>query len=451
MKHFLIVLIFLLLADCSSVKEIRSVQPGDLATAWAEMTLHITKTTPANSPTFASRALGYIGVTMYESVVHGFPNYNSLAGQLNGLGELPLPEKGKEYDWNVALNAGQAAILKSIYLQTSDENKNRIDSLETFFLTAFSESTDRETLERSTKFGRTIAATIFEWSKTDGGHRGYLKNFDKTFSGKPAPGSWEPPLYGQSFSHFPLHPHWGKNRTFVKTNSGMDLTPMISYNNEKKSDYYNQFQKVLTKSATLTQEEKEAALWWGDDPGETFTPPGHSYYLATLVLKKSKPDLIKSAETYARVGIAVADAFTNCWKWKYHFYSERPSSYISKNMDARWESFWPDPPFPAFPSGHATQAGAVAEVLAVLYGEKFEFTDDAHVGRRKDELRQVEFKARSFSSFTQVAEEIANSRFYGGIHTPQDNEIGLSAGRAMGNNVNSLQWMKVQPYAATTN
>jgi hypothetical protein len=449
MKLILIPTILVILSGCSPVKEIRTAQPVDLPTAWADLTLHITKTTPANSPTFASRALGYISVTMYESVVHGFPNYNSLAGQLNDLIELPTPETGKTYDWRIALNAGQASILRNIYIQTSDRNKARIDSLETFFLTNFSESTDRQTVDRSLRFGRAVAEKIFEWSKTDGGHRGYLKNFDKTFSARTFQGSWEPPLYGQSFSHYPLHPHWGKNRTFLKVNATIDLNPMIAYNNKKSSDYYNQFETVLKKSATLTQEEKEAALWWGDDPGETFTPPGHSYYLATLVLKKTKPDLIRSAETYARVGIAVADAFINCWKWKYHFYSERPSSYISKNMDAHWESFWPDPPFPAFPSGHATQAGAVAQVLSALYGENFTFTDDAHVGRPKDEIRNVEFKARNFSSFNQVANEIANSRFYGGIHTRQDNEIGLCAGKAMGINVNSLQWLKGQPYAAS--
>ena len=29
-------------------------------------------------------------------------------------------------------------------------------------------------------------------------------------------GKWKPPLYAQSFSHYPLHPHWGDNRTFLK-------------------------------------------------------------------------------------------------------------------------------------------------------------------------------------------------------------------------------------------
>ncbi|MEQ8530626.1 MAG: phosphoesterase, partial [Imperialibacter sp.] len=101
-----------------------------MATGWAELSIYITKNTPSNSPTYASRCFGYIGLTMYESVVHGYPSYHSMAGQLNGLEALPIPDTGLEYDWLIALNAGQASIIKRIYNQTSDENKSKVDSLE---------------------------------------------------------------------------------------------------------------------------------------------------------------------------------------------------------------------------------------------------------------------------------------------------------------------------------
>ena len=68
-------------------------------------------------------------------------------------------------------------------------------------------------------------------------------------------------------------------------------------------------------------------------------------------------------------------------EWKYHFFSERANTYIPKFIDAEWESFWPDPPFPAFPSGHAIQAAAAATVLEDTFGEQFVFTDRAHEGR----------------------------------------------------------------------
>ena len=415
----------------------------EVATAWADMTNYITRTTPANSPTFASRCFGYIGLTMYESVVNGYPAYRSVASQLNGLGNLPLPEKGVVYNWPMALNAGQAEIIRNIYIQTSDENKIRIDSLENYFTDQFKNKiTDEAITNRSVLYGKKIAQLIFEWSKTDGGHRGYLSNFDKKLVFENKPGCWQPPLYAQSFSHFPLHPHWGNNRTFLAVDSAIPAPAFIPFDTLPGSAYYNQFMQVYKKEKALTQEEKEAAIWWSDDPDVTFTPPGHSYYLATIVISKTKPSLIKCAETYARLGMAVADAFRNCWKWKYQFFTERANTYVTQHIDQQWESFWPDPPFPAFPSGHAIQAAAAATVLTNLYGENFTFTDSSHVGRPRDEIRNAEFKARHFDSFWQVAEETANSRFYGGIHTPQDNERGLEKGKIIGNNINQLNWKK---------
>lgn len=412
-----------------------------LAASWADLTTYITRTTPANSPTFASRCFGYIGLTMYESVVNGYPGNRSVASQLNGLRALPVPEKGFEYNWQLALNAGQAEIIRNIYIQTPVENKRKIDSLEKHFETRIIRNIKDEAVRsRSISYGKKVAQAVFEWSKSDGGHRGYLANFDKKLVFENKPGCWRPPLYAQSFSHYPLHPHWGRNRTFLAIDSTIAPPPAIPFDTVPESPYYEQFRQVYEKRKVLTEDEKKAALWWGDDPDITFTPPGHSYYLATVAVRKTKPDLVTCASTYARVGMAVADAFRNCWKWKYQFFTERANTYITAHIDDRWESFWPDPPFPAFPSGHAIQAAATATVLTELYGDNFAFTDSSHVGRPNDELRNTVFSARRFNSFWEAAEETAMSRFYGGIHTPHDNAMGLAKGREIARNINNLQW-----------
>ena len=54
----------------------------------------------------------------------------------------------------------------------------------------------------------------------------------------------------------------------------------------------------------------------------------------------------------------------------------------------------------------------------------------------------IEFFNRSFTSFGQLAQEIADSRFYGGIHSPQDNIEGLKFGRAVGKNISQLGWKR---------
>lgn len=443
-----IMVIFCWLLACTvflSCQDKKATPPEDyeLAASWADITNYITQNTPANSPTFASRCFGYIGLTMYEAIVHGYPDYQSVAGQLNGLGKLQEPEQGLEYNWHLALNAAQAEIIRNIYIQTSANNKRKIDSLEQHYANIYSAAILNDGIaERSVSYGKKIALQIFEWSKTDGGHRGYLSNFDKKLVFEEKPGCWQPPLYAQSFSHYPLHPHWGKNRTFLSNDSSLVPPESLPYDTTPGSAYYEQFRQVYEKRKILSQDEKEAALWWGDDPDVSFTPPGHSYHLATIAVRKTRPDLIHCAETYARVGMAVADAFRNCWKWKYQFYTERSNTFIPRYIDARWESFWPDPPFPSFPSGHAMQAGATAAVLTDLYGDKFAFTDSAHVGRAKDELRNTAFNPRHFNSFWEAAEETAMSRFYGGIHIPLENERGLEKGKEIGMNVNQLKWKK---------
>jgi hypothetical protein len=438
---YVFIAFFLLILGCSRYNG-KPVSPEEAAVEWAKMTNYVTRYTPSNSPTFASRAFGYIGLCMYESVVHADPAYNSMAGQLNGLETLPEPQQGKEYSWALAMNTAQAAILENIYQQTSDENKLRIDSLEHALFEHFSDTLESEVIERSVAFGQEVADAIFEWSKTDGGHRGYLKNFDKSMQYPDHNGSWKPPLYAQSFSHYPLHPHWGDNRTFVKANRELFKPSIIPYDTLPGSAYYEEFMKVYEKERELTREQKEAAIWWGDDPDVTFTPPGHSYYIATIAVEQHNPGLVRTAETFAKTGLAVADAFIKCWEWKYHFFTERPNTFIPRYIDDEWESFWPDPPFPSFPSGHAIQAAAAATVLRDTYGDSFSFTDRAHEGRERDEVRDTDFVIRSFNSFWEAALETADSRFYGGIHTRQDNDVGIAKGKEIAKNILQLGWKK---------
>ncbi|WP_461127421.1 vanadium-dependent haloperoxidase [Spirosoma aerophilum] len=411
---------------------------GDVATQWAALQLKITKSTPGFTPPVASRAYGYAGITMYEAVVPGISNRKSLVGQLQGLTALPKVETGETYNWALSANAAEATMLRNLYPTTSAANKTSIDSLETALLTAFKEA-DTTVNRRSTEFGKKIAAALFEWSKTDGGDAGYSRNFPASYTVPTGAGLWQPTENGQKI---PMQPYWGQNRTFVKANNDLPMPKPLPYSTDTKSATFGQYFDVYTKSKNLTQTEKEIAVWWADNPAETFTPPGHSYYIARIAALKTKADLAKAAETFARTGISIADAFTLCWRCKYAYNNLRPYTYVRLAIDPNWVPFWPAPPFPGFPSGHATQSSSAATVLTALYGDNFAFTDDSHIGRIKDVARNVEFKARSFTSFAQAAQESADSRFFGNIHTRQDNETGLTEGKKIGANVNALAWQK---------
>ena len=415
---------------------------ADVPVRWVAMTLKIAEKTPGNTPTYASRGFGYLGLTMYETVVGGYPAYQSLAGQLSGLATLPKPTATLKYNYVLSLNAGQAFMLKNIYDQTSDLNKASIDSLEKVILTEISKTESPDVITRSVAYGQGVAKAIFEWSKTDLGYQGYKNNFSVDYKLPILPGTWAAPTFSQSASQLPLHPYWGKNRTFLASNAALPIPKPIAYSTDPRSQYYAQFLEVYAKNRVLTTEEKEIVVWWGDDPSRTFTPPGHAYSLANVAVKVAKPNLVKAAQTYAAVGIGLADAFINCWKTKYTYVVERPSTFIKRNIDGAFTQYFPEPPFPAFYSGHSVQSGAAATVLTTLYGTDFKFTDTSHEGRGMDTQLLIEYKNRKYGSFWEAAEEAAYSRFLGGIHSRHDNDTGLAEGRKIGQNINALKWKK---------
>ena len=442
---FCLLCLFLFVESCKPDK-VEEALPSDVArpeaaTKWADMTIQLIYRLPSNTPTYCSRALGYLGLTMYESIVQGSKTHQSVAKQLNNLTTLPQIESGKRYNWELSLNAGQATMLKKLYA-FSDAQKTRIDSLAAALEKQYAVSETADVIDRSKKFGESIAESIYLWSTVDGGFQGYLKNFPTDFVVPTGPGKWQPPKKSQSKSQLPLHPYWGTNRTFLTADATIAVPDIIPYSTNRFSQCYAQFLEVYAKNISLTQEEKEIGAWWSDDPSEVYSPPGHSYNLGTVTIRAAKPNLTVAAETYARIGMGVADAFINCWKVKYKYFSERPSSYIRDNIDGSFVQYWPEPPFPAFSSGHSTQAAAAAIVLTAIYGEPFSFTDDTHANRARDTAQQVDFKSRKFISFWAMAEECGYSRILGGIHTPYDNVQGLAVGRQVGYHVNELSWRK---------
>ncbi|NID12834.1 vanadium-dependent haloperoxidase [Fibrivirga algicola] len=435
-----------------------------IAVTWADMTVRVMTKAPKNTPTYGSRAIGYLGLTMYETVLYASAHHQSVFKKISGTYALPKPDRHKAYCWELALNAGQAYMLKALYSYTQKEQL--IDSLETVLRQRYTSRLSPDVVERSEQFGRAVASIIYDWSKTDGGHQGYDRNFPPDFVWPNGEGLWTPPLVGQSKSKLPLHPTWGQNRTFSVRNGKLPLPKPLAYSTNPTSQYYNQCKEVLERKKTLTSADQATVMWWGDDPTETCSPPGHSYNLATIAIRTSQATLVKAAETYARVGMAVADAFVCCWKVKFTFMVQRPSTFIQDNFNPTrswgpWLPFFLEPPFPSFYSGHAVQSAATATVLTELYGDAFFFTDNTHLNRLEDvytypstalakpghpDPQMVAYvltnkgKGRHYQSFWEAAQECAESRLMGGIHTRYENEVGLAEGAKIGRNINSLRW-----------
>lgn len=105
-----------------------------------------------------------------------------------------------------------------------------------------------------------------------------------------------------------------------------------------------------------------------------------------------------------------ADAFIAAWHVKFKHWTQRPVHAIGERLVPGFLPYLLTPPFPAYVSGHATASGAAAEVLSAYFP-----------GQTQQLLA--------------LADEAAQSRLFGGIHFPSDNEQGLRLGREIGQRV----------------
>jgi len=401
---------------------------ADVATAWLDVALELVKGTAGFSPPVASRAFAFAGVALYEALVPGMPDHRSLSGQMNGLPAIPHTGGSLAYHWPTVANAALATIHRSLFPIASHSNQEAMDALETRFAEAFRRSLPRGVFDRSVDRGQAVAAAVFDWSRGDGGHEGYLRNFPTDYVPPEGPGLWVPTPPGFLRA---LQPTWGSNRPCVLPSGAApppgDHTP---YSEDPTSAFFAEAREVYETANALTPEQRTIALFWSDDPGTTPTPPGHSISMTTQVLRDHEAGLDVAAEAYARVGLAIGDAFISCWNAKYRYNLMRPVTYVQRSIDPTWMSPLTTPSFPEYTSGHSVQSAAWAQVMTDLFGVA-SFTDHTHDNRG--------FASRSFGSFFEAAEEAAISRLYGGIHFRPAIELGLQQGVAVGRAVSALQ------------
>jgi hypothetical protein len=362
-------------------------------------------------------------------------NYQSLVGQLANMPQMPSTDTGVEYNWSIAANAALAQAARSYYANMPADMVTLVKQLEDQTLERLRSSVTNEIVERSKTFGVKVANTIFEWSKTDGGHEGYNKNFPTSYITPSGAGFWVPtyPSYQKA-----LQPYWGSNRTFVPQCAENTQPPApIQYSDLPTSLFNVQALEVFSISKNLTPEQKVIAQFWSDDPGVPGTPPGHSISIATIVLKKERANLAKAAETYAKVGMAVSDGFVSCWKCKFVHNYLRPITYIRDKFEGNWTTLLTTPPFPEYTSGHSVQSSATSRVLSDLFGYNYAFTDNTHETRT-----DIDGRPRTFKSFYEFADESAISRLYGGIHYRESIEKGIIQGRKVGEEIGKLKFKK---------
>ena len=431
---------------------------SDVLFRWIDFQLTIYRGTGVAGPT-AARLLGFTGLGVYESVVQGMPAYQSLSGQIRDLSDLPTTEPGYAYHWDESLNAALARITSAIFPAPAGGGATQTQNIKNFSDGLYNEfkngGASTELLDRSKKFGDSVGVRVvaaFSHSQDD-----WPANF-ASFPNLNPPVGTEADFdintgkFVRISSAALAAPYWPYTRRLVTGSlSGIQLTKPadFAYSTAPGSSFYNMVQNIYNDSYNphaLSLDERRAIAYYYAFPGY-----GGGYYLSILkqVLGKVNATLDLSALVLAQSGIAMHDAEVGTWTVKYdrvNNFVVRPQTYVRKVLGVTsWTAYLATltpsaaPNHPEYPSGHSTQAGSEIEVLIQHFGNSFSFTDTTFVHYNG----ATGLAARHFNSFTELADEIGDSRVYGQIHYPKSCEDGQAMGRKIAQNVlNTLKFLK---------
>lgn len=399
-------------------------------TTWYRLALELVRRTPGYAPPVASRTFAYLGITLYEALAPDLPAARSLAGQLDGFPGVPPRDPGKTYDAAVVAHAALARQTALLFENTGPSGQNALATTEARLGAELAAGLAPDVLERSLAQGRAAADAVHAWSRGDGGADGTSRLYPTDFEPPRGAAFWVSPSQIESR---PLLPYWGRNRPFaLRAGDECPAPAPVAYAEALGSPFRADALEVLRVARSLTPEQADVARFWSDDPMLSSTPAGHWIAILGQVLAERRASLGLAAEAYARLGMALADAFIGCWSAKYRYNLLRPDTYIRRLLDPSFEALLPTPPFPEYPSGHSVVSAAAAEALTSLFGEDYRFTDHSKQG---DGLA-----ARTFRSFREAASEAGISRLYGGIHFRAAIERGLEQGRCIGSKVARLRF-----------
>ncbi|SHE70219.1 vanadium-dependent haloperoxidase [Flavisolibacter ginsengisoli] len=372
---------------------------SEVVVSWLNMQLQMVKVPmPAGTAGQATdRCQAYCGIALYESVVPGMPAYQSLSGQLTDFPEMPSTEPGKAYHWAASANAALAEMNRRLFPATAIANKTAMTNLENSFQATYSTETDDATLQRSIAFGKEVATRVYNWAATDG-----TTNINPPYVPPVGPGLWIPT------STSPIvNPYAYQLRLLVPGSAdNTTLEPPPAFSTVPGSPFYNMVKEVYDARVNITPEQKALADYFKDVPG--YTPGGTYLALMTQLLDITKPTLDMAALDYVKIGLATRDASIVLFTNKYRFNLIRPVTYIRAYIDPSWSSYIPTPNHPEFPSGHSTSGGAILTMMSKIFGEDFHITLHTY--------DYLNYPSRSYTSFTQMSNDISDSRFYSGLH-----------------------------------
>lgn len=226
------------------------------------------------------------------------------------------------------------------------------------------------------------------------------------------PGDYQltPPAFAQ-----PVFTHWPHVKPFMLRSADEFRPPAPPALTSAR--YLAAIDEVKTlgvaTGSTRTPDQTQIGLFWN--------PPIWAAWnaIAQTAALGHHGTVSENARTFAALNLTFADAVVGFYDAKYVFHFWRPVTAIRATSDAGWTPLSNTAPDPSYPGAHGTIGAAGADVLGRIYGNDFAFTATSPA------LPGVE---RSFTSFTEAAEEASVSRIYNGNHTRVDQVAGENLG-----------------------
>jgi hypothetical protein len=385
---------------------------------WMTMQIRLMRNATGIPNQAFSRHFAYAGVAAFEAISPGVPPLNRML-KINGLTSLPVASPAVHYYLPANVNAALAAINRSMFPNANHSDKTAIDSLENALKQEFLTSRSLSVINASEKFGQDVATAVFQWSESDG-----YKTAGAPYSPPAGPGLWVPtaPAFANAST-----PYWGNLRPIIKgSTNNTEIPAPLPYSTDPNSGFYKMVKHVYDVSQTLTDAQKEMAVFWRDVPG--VTSPGHWLSILQQAISKTNASLEKAAIAYALTGAAINDGLIACWKMKYHHNLIRPISFIRDVMGhGSWSTLLGTPPHPEYPSAHAVLSVAAGEVMDKIFSSVQGFTDNTY--------NYLGMAPRNYPSFSAIGHEAAQSRLYAGIHYQQGIDAGIWQGKKVSENI----------------
>ncbi len=263
---------------------------------------------------------------------------------------------------------------------------------------------------------------------------------------------------------------WGAVDTFVLTSGDQFRIPaypapgsprfIAAYNDV----FINGGEDILGVVGTDNTAAKQfIGNFWGYDGAPNLGTPPRLYNQVAVEVANTRG--LKDVDDYSRllalINVTMGDSGIAAWDSKYFYNYWRPGNGIRDDDGVPgtlplddWRPFGASvinelvperftPPFPAYPSGHATFGAAMAQSLTSVFGNsvRFTFVSDEYDGTGFDPRLDIEefpdqIRPRvpvRYRSLLEVQQENGRSRVFNGVHWEPDDTEGQNLGTSIVN------------------